>query len=127
MNIIEILKQDYAKFPDFQSYDLYAEDVSFADPLTSFKGVDRYKKMISFLGSFFSDINLELHAIEQERQLIITKWTLNMVSPLPWKPTITISGSSELVLNDELLIVSHRDRWKLSPWQVLLQNFRFNR
>ena len=127
MSIIEILKQDYENFPDFQSYDLYAEDVSFADPLTSFKGVDRYKKMISFLGSFFSDINLELHSIEQERQLIITKWTLNMVSPLPWKPTMPISGLSELVLNEELLIVSHRDRWNISPWQVLLQNFRFNR
>ena len=127
MSIIEILKQDYANFPNFQSYDLYAKDVSFNDPLTSFKGVERYQKMISFLGSFFSDINLELHEIKQTNQLILTEWTLQMVSPLPWKPTITISGSSELTLNDELLIISHLDLWKISPWQVLMQNFRFNR
>ena len=123
MNIIEIIKQDYQNFPNNQSYEIYADNVSFTDPLTNFKGIERYQKMINFLGSFFSNINLELHEIEQQSQLITTGWTLTMVSPLPWKPAITISGSSELVLNDESLIVSHTDIWNISPWQVLLQNF----
>lgn len=124
MSIIDILTKDYKNFPKLQSFEIYADDVVFSDPLTSFKGVERYQKMIKFMDSFFSDINLELHAIEQEKQLIKTEWTLTMSSPLPWKPVMTISGSSELVLNNDLLIVSHRDYWQISPWQVLVQNFR---
>lgn len=126
MAIIDILKKDYENFPKFQSFEIYADDVCFSDPLNSFKGVNRYQKMIKFMDSFFSDINLELHGIEQEKQVIKTEWTLTMSSPLPWKPVLKISGSSELVLNNDLLIVSHCDYWQTSPWQVLAQNFRFS-
>ncbi len=125
MEIIEILKKDYLNFPKFQSYEIYADNVYFADPLNSFQGVKRYQKMINFMNSFFSDMKLELHSIEQEAQIINTEWTLTMLSPLPWKPTISISGSSELMINDEQLIISHIDRWNISPWQMLLQNFQF--
>ena len=125
MDVIDILKKDYKNFPKCQSFEIYADDVCFSDPLNSFKGVGRYQKMINFMDSFFSDMNLELHAIEQEGQLISTEWTLTMASPLPWKPVIKISGSSELELNNDFLITFHRDYWKISPWQVLVQNFRF--
>ena len=122
MNITEIIKDDYQNFPQ-QTYSIYAEDVYFQDPLNQFRGVKRYQKMIEFLGTFFQDIDLDLHEISRQDDLITTEWTLNMTSPLPWKPRLSIPGWTELKLNDEELIISHCDRWKIAPWKVLLQNF----
>ncbi|GAB4536837.1 MAG: hypothetical protein Tsb0014_24970 [Pleurocapsa sp.] len=123
MDLIEIIKQDYQNFPQNQSYHIYAEDVYFQDPLNKFTGVQKYKKMIGFLGNFFQDIDLQLHDISQETAIIKTEWTLKMTPPLPWQPRISILGWSELKLNQDNLIVSHIDRWHISPWSVLLQIF----
>ena len=123
MDIIETLKTDYKKFPLNQTYDIYAQDVYFKDPLNEFRGIERYQKMIGFLGTFFGNIDLELHKIEQNDEIIITEWQLNMTSPLPWKPRISIPGWTEMKLNSDHLIISHIDRWHISPFNVLLQNF----
>ena len=123
MDIIKILKKDYQNFPNNQTYHIYAEDVYFQDPLNRFKGVQRYQKMIGFLSSFFQDINLELHEITQKEDKIKTEWTLNMNSPLPWKPRLSIPGWSELKLDRDNLITSHIDYWYISPWHLLQQNF----
>ncbi len=126
MNILEVLKEDYRNFPNDQTYSIYAEDVYFEDPLNKFQGIERYQKMIDFLGRFFQDIVLEIHDISQNGQDIRTDWTLNMTPPLPWKPRLSISGWSELQLNQDNLIISHRDRWKSPPFKVLLQVFSTN-
>ncbi|MEO1127354.1 MAG: DUF2358 domain-containing protein, partial [Cyanobacteria bacterium J06639_16] len=41
MDILERIKADYARFPADQSYELYAPDVYFKDPLNEFRGVNR--------------------------------------------------------------------------------------
>ena len=122
-DLVEILKADYQIFPDNQTFDIYAEEVYFKDPLNEFRGVKKYRKMIGFLSSFFKDIEMEVHNITQEGEKIQTEWTLNMNSPLPWKPRISIPGSSELKINEDNLIASHIDYWHISPWNVLSQNF----
>ena len=68
IDLVEIIKQDYKKFPKEQTYNIYAEDVYFEDPLNKFRGIKRYQKMIVFLGRFFYDIDLELHNIEQKKK-----------------------------------------------------------
>lgn len=127
MKIIEIIQQDYQNFPFEQTYSIYAENVYFEDPLNKFTGLKRYQKMIKFIETFFQDIQLELHSIEQKERMIITEWTLNMTSPLPWKPRLSIPGWSELKLDEQELIITHCDRWKITPWQLLLQNFSSDR
>lgn len=122
-NILEILQEDYQRFPDNQTFGIYDEDVYFKDPLNEFRGVKRYQKMIGFLSNFFTDIALELHEITQDGTNIKTEWTLKMTPPLPWKPRLSIPGWSELKVNDDNLIVSHIDYWHISPWNVLRQNF----
>ncbi|MEL6159402.1 MAG: DUF2358 domain-containing protein [Cyanobacteria bacterium J06623_5] len=125
--IIERLKADYARFPAEQSYDLYAEDVQFKDPLNSFSGIEKYKKMIAFLSKFFRDIDMELHGIETaDATSILTRWTLNMTAPAPWSPRLSISGRSELGLNSRQLISSHIDDWDCSRLDVLKQVFKFD-
>ncbi|MEM8722942.1 MAG: DUF2358 domain-containing protein [Cyanobacteria bacterium P01_G01_bin.39] len=125
--LIEILREDYARFPQDQTYDIYADQVYFKDPLNEFRGVKRYQAMISFLASFFKDIEMEVHNLVQEETLIKTEWTLNMTPPLPWKPRLSIPGWSELIINEQNLIASHVDYWRISPWQVLSQNFTWGK
>jgi hypothetical protein len=123
MNIIDILRQDYAKFPDDQTYEIYAEDVYFQDPMTSFRGLKRYRQTIAFIKTWFKSPHLELHSIDRADNLITTRWTLSWYTPLPWKPKITISGRSELLLNEDEFIISHIDYWDCSRGDVLKQHF----
>jgi Uncharacterized conserved protein (DUF2358) len=124
MNIITILRQDYAKFPIDQNYQIYAEDVYFQDPLTQFRGLQRYKKTIEFIRTWFHNSRLELYEIERIDRSISTRWSLSWNTPLPWHPRIEITGRSELLLNDLELIISHIDYWDLSPFDVLKQHFK---
>lgn len=123
MDIVETLKQDYQKFPEDQTYSIYADDVYFKDPLNEFRGLDRYRKMIEFLGTFFQQVEMEVHHITREREMIKVEWTLNMTSPLPWKPRLSIPGWTDLKVDSSEKIISHIDRWHISPLKVLLQNF----
>ncbi len=126
MNIIEILKDDYDRFPENQTYSIYAENVYFQDPLNKFTGVERYKKMINFIQTWFINCKMDVHDIKQDGNNIKTEWTLNWNSPLPWKPKISISGWSELSLDADNLICSHIDYWHTTPLEVVKQNFNFN-
>ncbi|WP_138504114.1 DUF2358 domain-containing protein [Nostoc sp. PA-18-2419] len=123
MDIIEILKEDYQRFPANQTYSLYAPDVYFQDPLNKFRGVNRYKKMIGFIETFFLNPKMDLHNIQRLGDTIKTEWTLSWNTPVPWKPHISIPGWSELTLNPDGLIVSHVDYWNCSRLDVVKQHF----
>lgn len=122
MDVLEALKADYQNFPKHQTYSLYAPDVYFKDPMTQFRGCDRYQKMIGFIDTWFRDLRLDLHEIHRNGKQIRTDWTLSWTTPLPWKPRIQISGWSELELNDDELIISHIDYWHCSRLDVLKQH-----
>ncbi len=123
MDIIEILKEDYQRFPINQTYSIYAPDVYFQDPLNKFRGVKRYKEMINFIQTWFLNPKMDLHNIQHLGNTIKTEWTLSWNTPVPWKPRISIPGWSELGLNSDGLIVSHVDYWNCSRLDVVKQHF----
>ncbi|AVH68991.1 DUF2358 domain-containing protein [Nostoc sp. 'Lobaria pulmonaria (5183) cyanobiont'] len=123
MDIIEILKEDYQRFPVNQTYSIYTPNVYFQDPLNKFRGVKRYKVMINFIQTWFLDPKMDLHNIQRLGDTIKTEWTLSWNTPLPWKPRISIPGWSELGLNSDGLIVSHIDYWNCSRLDVVKQHF----
>ncbi|WP_375472465.1 DUF2358 domain-containing protein [uncultured Nostoc sp.] len=123
MDIIEILKEDYQRFPVNQTYSIYTPNVYFQDPLNKFRGVKRYKAMINFIQTCFLDPKMDLHNIQRLGDTIKTEWTLSWNTPLPWKPRISIPGWSELGLNSDGLIVSHIDYWNCSRLDVVKQHF----
>jgi Uncharacterized conserved protein (DUF2358) len=125
-DILEILKQDYQRFPLNQTYEIYADDVYFQDPMNRFRGLDRYKQTIGFIQTWFKNIQLDLHEIKREGDAIETRWTLSWNTPLPWNPRISIPGWSELQLNADGLIISHIDYWNCSRLDVLKQHFFWN-
>ncbi len=123
MDIIEILKEDYQRFPVNQTYSIYAPNVYFQDPLNKFRGVKRYKEMINFIQTWFLNPKMDLHNIQRLGNTIKTEWTLSWNTPVPWKPRISIPGWSELGLNSDGLIVSHVDYWNCSRLDVVKQHF----
>ena len=123
MSLVDILREDYARFPANQTYSLYAPDVFFQDPLNRFRGINRYRAMIKLIETVFIDVRMDLHAIERTGDEIKMRWTLSWNAPLPWKPRMAISGSSELQVNSEELIASHVDYWDCSRLDVLKQIF----
>ncbi|MBC6480130.1 MAG: DUF2358 domain-containing protein [Hormoscilla sp. GM7CHS1pb] len=123
MDIIATLKQDYQRFPADQTYSIYGSDVYFQDPLNQFRGVARYKQMIGFISTWFRNAKMDLHEIFLADDTIHTRWTLSWNTPLPWKPRISISGRSELQINQAGLIISHIDYWDCSRLDVLKQHF----
>ena len=125
MDIISIIKQDYQNFPADQTYSIYAENVYFQDPVNTFRGIERYQKMIGFMSNWFYDIQLDLHDISQSENVITTRWTLSWTAPAPWQPRMAIPGWSELKLDTDGLINSHIDYWDISRLDVLKQLFQF--
>lgn len=123
MKILDILREDYQRFPDNQTFELYAPDVYFKDPLNEFRGLPQYKKTIQFIQTWFQNVQMDLHDIQQQGNQINTEWTLNWTTPLPWKPRIAIPGRSELKLNQDNLVCSHIDYWHCSRLNVLKQHF----
>jgi hypothetical protein len=122
MDIIEILKADYQRFPVNQTYSIYAPEVYFQDAVFKFRGLELYKWMIKFIQTFLLNLKMDLHNIEQQEDTIKSDWTLSWNSPLPWKPRISVSGWSELRLNSEGLIISHIDYWHSSRLNLLKQH-----
>ncbi|OYD93925.1 hypothetical protein CDG76_18340 [Nostoc sp. 'Peltigera membranacea cyanobiont' 210A] len=123
MDVIEILKEDYQRFPVNQTYSIYAPEVYFQDPLNKFRGVKRYQLMINFIQTWFLNPKMDLHNIQRLGDTIKTEWTLSWNTPLPWKPRISIPGWSELGLNSDGLIISHIDYWNCSRLDVVKQHF----
>ena len=123
MDIVEILKDDYRRFPVNQTYSLYAQDVFFQDPLNKFHGIVKYKAMIGFINTFFIDPKMDLQAINRVGDTIKMEWALSWNTPLPWKPRIAIPGWSELKINADGLINSHIDYWNCSRLDVVKQHF----
>ncbi|PZV18739.1 MAG: hypothetical protein DCF21_07770 [Leptolyngbya sp.] len=123
MDILEQIRLDYQRFPHDQSYHLYAEDVYFKDPLNQFRGVDRYRRMVGFISRWFKDINLQLHEIiYASPHQIDTRWTLSWIAPVPWQPSMSIPGRSELGIENDK-VISHIDYWDCSRLSVLGQLF----
>ena len=43
-DLVEILREDYQRFPENQTFEIYADDVYFKDPLNEFNGVKKYRR-----------------------------------------------------------------------------------
>jgi hypothetical protein len=123
MNLLETIKADYDRFPENPTYSIYAENVHFKDPVYDFYGLKKYQEMINFLSKWFKNLSLELHEITENENQIDTRWTMSWNSPLPWQPFVSVSGRSELKIENNL-IIGHYDYWDISKWDLIKQHFK---
>lgn len=123
--ILEIIKQDYLRFPENPTYEIYDRNVHFKDPVYNFYGIKKYQEMIAFITKWFKNLRLELHDIGESENQIDVRWTMSWNSPLPWQPFVSVSGRTELKLKDNL-IIAHYDYWDISLWDLIKQHFHTN-
>ncbi|XP_026377147.1 uncharacterized protein LOC113271482 isoform X1 [Papaver somniferum] len=132
-DVVSILQSDYenAYFltGNFSSA-IYTEDCIFEDPTIKFSGRDLYSRNLKLLVPFFDSPSLVLQQIEKdmssELSYVLATWKLRTYLRLPWRPLISIEGSTVYDLNDEFKIFRHCESWNISALEAVGQIFNFS-
>lgn len=117
--VADRLREELPTLFDKQSnpdYSLYSDSVTFEDPLNKFRGVSRYAANIKFLNSspVFSSAKLFLYdvrVIGPQQSTVRTRWALQMVANLPWRPCVAFTGQSDYVVDKRGKVYKHIDYW----------------
>jgi Uncharacterized conserved protein (DUF2358) len=125
--VIETLKNDLPTlFEKDISYDIYAQDIYFQDPVNRFKWKFNYRIIfwtLRFHASlFFREIFFDVHDLKQIKpDTIKVTWTVRGTLRLPWKAHLFFNGDSTYKLTEAGLIYNHLDSWDRKPSEVLKQ------
>ena len=128
--VMATLKKDLPTlFEKDISYEIYAKDIYFQDPVNKFKGKFNYHIIFWTLRFharlFFTQIYFDLHDVSQTAQdTILANWTVRGVLRVPWKARIFFNGYSTYTLNKDGLIYNHIDTWDRKPSEILKQFIR---
>ena len=119
--LMEGLRREYESFFQPMEKELYAESVSFNDPLIELSGVDAYRNNVDMLAGVnalgklcFSDTGLAMHACKEldGGNMIETRWTLQFrFNLLPWKPLAQFTGVSRYTLDGQSRVLRQQDYW----------------
>ncbi|KAK4849793.1 hypothetical protein QYF36_000851 [Acer negundo] len=129
-DVVTVLKSDYenAYFVTgtFTSA-IYVEDCLFEDPTISFRGTELYSQNLRLLVPFFESPSIRLQKIEKginsKTNTVVAAWKLRTYLKLPWRPLISIDGSTIYELNDEFKIIRHAESWNVSALEAIGQIF----
>ncbi|KAF6162746.1 hypothetical protein GIB67_029015 [Kingdonia uniflora] len=129
-DVVAALESDYdnAYFltGNFTS-EIYAQDCTFEDPTISFRGKDLYSHNLKLLVPFFDHPSLILQQISKgvkyEINYVLATWKLRTYLKFPWRPLISIEGSTIYDLDGDFRIVRHAESWNVSAFQALGQLF----
>ncbi|XVF41492.1 hypothetical protein PTKIN_Ptkin01aG0283900 [Pterospermum kingtungense] len=129
-DVLMILESDYenAYFVtgNFTSA-IYAEGCIFEDPTIRFRGKELYSRNLKLLVPFFDSPSIGLQKIEQgvnmETNFVLATWRLRTDLKLPWRPLISIDGSTFYELNEKFTIVRHTESWNVSALEAIGQIF----
>ncbi|XP_031488853.1 uncharacterized protein LOC116256587 isoform X2 [Nymphaea colorata] len=110
-DLVAIIESDYQRAyfltGNFTST-IYAEDCLFEDPTIKFSGRDLYKRNLELLVPFFDHPFLVLKEIKKcisfEVKCIQASWKLRTYLKLPWRPLISIEGTTDYYLDEELKV-----------------------
>ncbi|KAI4369430.1 hypothetical protein MLD38_017869 [Melastoma candidum] len=129
-DVVRILESDYEKdyfLTGVFTSDIYTEDCIFEDPTIKFRGKALYERNLKLLVPFFISPSVELLSIEKGeiagKSFILAKWKLRTYLRFPWRPLITIDGSTAYDLNDEFKVIRHAESWNVSAFEAIGQIF----
>jgi hypothetical protein len=91
---------------------LYEPTVRFEDPLTKYDDIEGYLFNIAMLRRVF-DPTYTMHAIALTGDWeVSTRWTMDMSLPLPWRPSLTFTGTSVMGIDPATMrVATHFDTW----------------
>ncbi|XP_065851903.1 uncharacterized protein [Euphorbia lathyris] len=128
-DVIMILKTDYenAYFVTGNfTLSIYTEDCLFEDPTIRFRGTELYLRNLKLLVPFFDSPSIGLQNIEKgadSETTLLATWKLRTYLKFPWKPLISIDGSTTYELNNEFKVVRHAESWNVSALEAVGQIF----
>lgn len=129
-DVLRIIKSDYdnAYFVtgNFTS-SIYADNCIFEDPTIKFRGRELYARNLKLLVPFFDSASITLQKIDKDTDsdtnFVLASWKLRTNLKLPWRPLISIDGSTIYELNEDYKIVRHVESWNVSAVEAVLQIF----
>ncbi|KAK7269233.1 hypothetical protein RIF29_21951 [Crotalaria pallida] len=132
-DVLMIIKSDYDDKAYFVTGNftssIYAEDCIFEDPTIKFRGRELYERNLKLLVPFFDLASIKLQKIEKDvgsdSNFVRATWKLRTNLKLPWKPLISIDGSTLYELDEDFKIVRHVESWNVSALEAILQIFTF--
>ncbi|XP_028220057.1 uncharacterized protein LOC114401681 [Glycine soja] len=108
---------------------IYAENCIFEDPTIKFRGRELYARNLKLLVPFFDCGSIILQKIDKvdnsDTNFVLASWKLRTNLNLPWRPLISIDGSTVYELNEDCKIVRHVESWNISAAEAVLQSFSF--
>ncbi|XP_044483067.1 uncharacterized protein LOC123209247 isoform X1 [Mangifera indica] len=151
-DVVTTLKTDYdhAYFvTGIFTSEIYDEDCIFEDPTIRFRGKELYSRNLRLLVPFFEFPSIELQKIEKcdkvmqkicvtllatgqghvptpflfPAYIIFGRREARTYLKLPWRPFISIDGSTVYELNSELKIINHAESWNVSALEAIAQIF----
>ncbi|XAR63620.1 hypothetical protein NMG60_11023627 [Bertholletia excelsa] len=129
-DVVRILKEDYGNsyfVTGMFTSAVYSEDCLFEDPTIRFRGTELYSRNLKLLLPFFDSPSIALQKIEKgmnaEMQFVVATWKLRTFLRLPWRPFISVNGSTTYDLDDRFKIVRHAESWDISALQAVGQIF----
>lgn len=114
------LMREYSSFFNPMDRRFYSSDVEFVDPMTSFRGIDKYQNNVDMLAGrkggigklLFRDASIILHNIRvMGSKELETRWTLQVSVRVPGSPRAKFTGVSRYSLDDNGLIAKQVDFW----------------
>ncbi|KAL1339832.1 hypothetical protein AAHE18_U069500 [Arachis hypogaea] len=92
-------------------------------------GRELYARNLKLLVPFFDCASIRLQKIEKdvdsETNFVLATWKLRTNLNLPWRPLISIDGSTYYELDKDFKIVRHVESWNVSALEAILQIFTF--
>ncbi|XP_038889843.1 uncharacterized protein LOC120079646 isoform X2 [Benincasa hispida] len=128
--VVNILKSDYENayfVTGIFTSAIYADDCLFEDPTIRFRGKELYSRNLKLLVPFFDRPSIQLQTINKSNkygvEFVLAAWKLRTYLKLPWRPLISIDGSTLYELDKELKIVRHAESWSVSALEAITQIF----
>eukprot|EP00245_Coleochaete_scutata_P003909 TRINITY_DN15961_c0_g1_i1.p1 TRINITY_DN15961_c0_g1~~TRINITY_DN15961_c0_g1_i1.p1 ORF type:complete len:252 (+),score=43.32 TRINITY_DN15961_c0_g1_i1:27-782(+) len=101
---------------------IFSENCRFKDPTNDTTGLRKYLDVVNILFDPATSSH-ELISIEvNSPNTILAKWRLGGYLQFPWRPRVVpFEGSTLYTVGDEGLIVSHEEKWGISPITALIE------
>jgi hypothetical protein len=91
---------------------VYHPDVKFRDAIQSLEGRDAFIEMnLRMIEKM--DVSFELLHIAECPGCIFQSWNMDLRTKGMFKGTMSLNGATELVLDEDGMVISHTDHWDL--------------
>ncbi len=89
----------------------YHPDIVFKDSIQRIEGIQKFKEMCNRLTNRCRKLEMDIHAIAQQDNIIFMQWTMTMV--FRRLPNTPIYGTTKFTLHEDGRIIEQRDYYDL--------------